>query len=988
MPVLFPADVQDVLDLGLHAYALSRASGLWASLKLVTSVADALATAEVAPRRVAPAMPEVVRGGRPYEHVPHGGLLAPASLDMEETLLGARTDLALAYARANAVNRVQGADDAWLGLVAAGKPHQDLMHALRTLGLDERGLERAGVRILKLGMIWPLEPEVVRRFARGLHEVLVVEEKGPFVETLLKESLYGLPGAPRIVGKRDEEGRPLLPAALDPDVDTVARAVAARLAARVRLPSVEARMRELDAISGRPRELPLSARSPFFCSGCPHNSSTKAPEGTLVGAGIGCHTMVLLNPEGKGLITGITQMGGEGAQWIGMAPWTEERHLVQNIGDGTFHHSGSLAVRAAVAAGVNVTYKLLFNGAVAMTGGQAVEGGMGVPELTRWLELEGVRRIVVTTEDPARYRGVELAGIAEVRDRSELLDAQRELAEVEGVSVLIHDQECAAELRRKRKRGRATEPAERVWINERVCEGCGDCGRKSSCLSVVPVETEFGRKTRIHQASCNKDLSCLEGDCPSFLTVVPGRRARPEPPPAPAGLPDPPRPVGAPEWGVRLIGIGGTGVVTASQVLAMAALIDGLRVSGLDQTGLSQKGGPVVSDLRLSREPLAAAGRAPAGRVDAYLGFDLLGAGAAANLASADPARTVAVVSTSAVATGRMVVDANERFPAADGVLERIDAVTRRERNLRLDAQGLSERLFGDHMMANTIVLGAAFQRGLLPLSGAAIEAAIGLNGAAVERNLAAFAWGRAVVARPEAVAAATAVPERPAPALSKGEEELVDLAVDGDRGELRRLVARRVPELVAYQDAAYARRYAELVRRVQVAEQERAPGHDELVTAVAANAFKLMAYKDEYEVARLHLDAAERARLEGELGEGARVVFNLHPPLLRALGLRRKLRLGRWFVPALRALRGMRRLRGTALDPFGRVRVRRTERALVGEYEGLVALALERLTPESHPLAVELCELPELVRGYEGIKLESVERFRARAAELSGRLG
>jgi indolepyruvate ferredoxin oxidoreductase len=979
MPTFFPGDAGEVIDLGLHAYACSRASGLWSGFKIVTSVADAVGTADVAPDRVSPVLPDLG-----YEHVPNGNLLPPASLELERTLHGVRTDLALAYARENGVNRIEGARDAWLGIVAAGKPYHDLMDALRSLGLDRL----PGIRVLKLGMIWPLEPQLTREFADGLDEILVVEEKGPFLESQLKETLYGLANAPRIVGKRDERGERLLPTELDLDADTVARAVAARLRSRgVQFDSVAAHLRRLDAIATRPAELPMAQRAPFFCSGCPHNSSLKAPEGTLVGAGIGCHTMVLLNPEGNGEITGITQMGGEGAQWIGMAPFTDDRHLVQNLGDGTFHHSGSLAVRAAVAAGVNITYKLLYNEHVAMTGGQSIEGQLSVPDLTRWLELEGVRHIIVTAEDTSRYKGVELAEIAELRDRSQLLAAQQELAEVEGVTVLIHDQECAAEKRRARKRGKQAEPVERIWINERVCEGCGDCGRKSSCLSVQPVETEFGRKTQIHQASCNKDYSCLEGDCPSFLTVVPGKRARHETPALTVELPEPRRLVTASDFGVRMMGIGGTGVVTVNQVLGMAALIDGLHVSGLDQTGLSQKGGPVVSDLRISREPLVAAAKAPAGSIDLYLGFDLLGAGSDNNLVTAAPDRTVAVVSTSAVPTGRMVVDTSERFPELAAQLDRIEAATRAEHNLYLDAQELSERLFDDHMMANTLALGAAYQRGALPVSGEALEQAIRLNGAAVEKNLAAFAWGRAVVAAPDAVEAATRPPELPVRELSAAEQELVTLAVNGDRGELRRLAELRVPELVAYQDEDYARRYAELVRRVHVAEQERTPGHSELAEAVARQLFKLMAYKDEYEVARLHLDAVEQAKLRVEFGEDVKVAFNLHPPLLRTLGLKRKLKLGSWFVPSFRALYRMRRLRGTRLDPFGRARVRRVERELVGEYEEMVAEALAQLTPDSHATALELLELPDVIRGYEEIKLRNVALFRKRAEPLRRRL-
>jgi indolepyruvate ferredoxin oxidoreductase len=977
MPTFFPGDAAEVIDLGLHAYACSRASGLWAGFKIVTSVADAVGTADVAPDRVSPVLPDLG-----YEHVPNGNLLPPASLELERTLHGVRTDLALAYARENGVNRIEGDGDAWLGIVAAGKSYHDLRHALRALKIDR------GIRVLRLGMVWPLEPQIVREFARGLDEILVVEEKGPFLESQLKEALYGVSGAPRIVGKRDEGGERLLPAELDLDADTVARAVAGRLRVRgVQLDSVAQHLRRLDAIAGRAAELPMAQRAPFFCSGCPHNSSLKAPEGTLVGAGIGCHTMVLLNPEGNGEITGITQMGGEGAQWIGMAPFTDDRHLVQNLGDGTFHHSGSLAIRAAVASGVNITYKLLYNEHVAMTGGQSIEGQLSVPDLTRWLELEGVRRVIVTAEDTSRYKGVELAEIAELRDRSQLLAAQQELAEVEGVTVLIHDQECAAEKRRARKRGKQAEPVERVWINERVCEGCGDCGQKSSCLSVQPVETEFGRKTQIHQASCNKDYSCLEGDCPSFLTVLPGKRARHETPRLDVAVPEPRRLVGAEDFGVRMMGIGGTGVVTVNQVLGMAALMDGLHVSGLDQTGLSQKGGPVVSDLRITRQPLVTAAKAPAGSIDLYLGFDLLGAGSEKNLVTAAPDRTVAVVSTSAVPTGRMVVDTSERFPELAGQLDRIDAATRAEHNLYLDAQQLSERLFGDHMMANTLALGAAYQRGMLPVSGEALEQAIRLNGAAVEKNLAALAWGRAVVAAPDAVEAATRPPELPVREPSEAERELIALAVNGDRGELRRLVELRVPELVAYQDADYARRYAELVRRVHVAEQERTPGHSELTEAVARHLFKLMAYKDEYEVARLHLDAAEEAKLRAEFGEDVKVAFNLHPPLLRAMGLKRKLKLGAWFTPSFRALYRMRRVRGTRLDLFGRAKVRRIERELIGEYEEMVAEALGRLTPETHATALELLELPDVIRGYEEIKLRNVALFRKRAEPLRRRL-
>ena len=668
----------------------------------------------------------------------------------------------------------------------------------------------------------------------------------------------------------------------------------------------------------------MAQRTPFFCSGCPHNSSLKAPEGTLVGGGIGCHTMVLLNPEGKGEITGITQMGGEGAQWIGMAPFTDDRHLVQNLGDGTFHHSGSLAVRAAVAAGVNITYKLLYNEHVAMTGGQAIEGQLSVPDLTRWLELEGVRRIIVTAEDTSRYKGVELAGIAEVRDRKR---AAREPAGARRGRGRDRPDPRPGVRRRaaplaQARQGRRSRPSAcgSTSASARAAATAARSRAASPCCRWRPSSAARRRSTR---PPATRTSPASRATAPRSSPWCPPRRRGTRRRSSPPSCPEPERRVGADDFGVRMMGIGGTGVVTVNQVLGMAALIDGLHVSGLDQTGLSQKGGPVISDLRITSEPLASASKTPAGSVDLYLGFDLLGAASEKNLVTADRERTVAVVSTSAVPTGRMVVDVNERFPELAGQLDKIDAVTRSEHNLYLDAQRLSERLFGDHMMTNTLALGAAFQRGMLPVSGEALEQAIRLNGAAVEKNLAAFAWGRAVVAAPDAVEAATRDPQQVVPMreLSEGERELVTLAVDGDQGELRRLVETRVPELVAYQDAGYARRYAELVRRVHVTEQERTPGHTELTEAVARQLFKLMAYKDEYEVARLHLDAVEQAKLQAEFGEGAKVYFMLHPPLLRALGLERKLKLGAWFVPVFRRLYAMRRLRGTRLDPFGQGR-------------------------------------------------------------------
>jgi indolepyruvate ferredoxin oxidoreductase len=684
-------------------------------------------------------------------------------------------------------------------------------------------------------------------------------------------------------------------------------------------------------------------------------------------------------------------MGGEGAQWVGIAPFTETPHLFQNIGDGTFFHSGGLALDYAVASGVNITYKILYNGAVAMTGGQTAAGALPIPALTRRLEAEGVKRIIITSDDPAKYSGVSIAGNAEVWHRDRLLEAQSLLAGTRGVTVLIHDQHCAAEKRRLRKRGKMADPETRVFINERVCEGCGDCGKKSNCLSVQPIDTEFGRKTAIHQSSCNKDYSCLLGDCPSFLTVqgavLPRRERRQTP--LEAELPEPALKVPSEGFALHMMGIGGTGVVTINQILGTAALLDGRHVRGLDQTGLSQKGGPVVSDLKIASAPIEQANKVSAGSADLYLGFDLLVATDPNNLDKAEPGRTIAVVSTSQIPTGQMVVDTGVHFPELAGALMSIDRVTRKDPNVYLDAQAIAEALFGDHMAVNPLMLGAAYQAGALPISAASIERAIRINGVAVEMNVLAFRWGRmAVVDRKQleaAVVQATAQPVEEARALSAEARALVD-GVEAS-GELRRLLEIRVPELIAYQNAAYAREYVDFVRRVAQVEAERAPGSTGLTEAVARYLYKLMAYKDEYEVARLHLDAAVHAQIQGKFGSSARVYWHLHPPLLRALGLSRKIRFGAWFAPAFRLLRAMKGLRGTALDPFGYAEVRRVERALIGEYRQLLETALVRLSPITHAAVVALAGLPDEIRGYEHLKLESVARFREKATQLIAQL-
>ncbi|MFC5823820.1 indolepyruvate ferredoxin oxidoreductase family protein [Nonomuraea insulae] len=935
MPLLAPGSVAEIIEFGLHAVAMSRATGLWVGLKIVADIADASATVDLGPLRAGIPVPvHASRGPAPI-------LLGPAALDAEHDMLTRRLGLARDYARAHGLNRiVSGESNTTLGILASGATYAVVERALADLGLDEAAMDEHGLRLIRLAMPFPLAYEDLAAMTADLDRVLVVEDKVPFLEGQLKQALYGGERAPTIAG------RDLLTARGTLGADDVAKAIATCLGIeRPRRP----RKRGL---------LPLvAARTPYFCSGCPHNTSTRTADDTLVGVGIGCHAMIALDGHGRGTQIGITQMGGEGAQWIGLEPFTGDRHFVQNLGDGTYHHSGSLAIRAAVAAGVSMTYKLLYNDAVAMTGGQRAEGRMDVPALTQELAIEGVRGIVITTPEPETYRGVKLAPIASVRHRDDLPEVEKELAARGGVTVLIHDDRCAAEERRLRKRGKLPTPPQKVLINERVCEGCGDCGDVSTCLSVQPVETGYGRKTRIHQASCNTDLSCLKGDCPSFLLVEPGTTEARQAPPLPV---EPPDPVlnDAGDVLIRMPGIGGTGVVTVSQILQMAAHLDGLHATGLEQTGLAQKGGPVVSDVRISKRPPTGSVRASQGSADVLIGFDVLGAAADTTLAVASPERTVAVLNTSVVPTAAMVTG-RVPVPGHADAVARVASASREQ--VCVDAHALSEALFGDHMPANLLLLGAAYQRGCLPVSGDSIERAITLNRAAVEQNLAAFRWGRAAVSDPEAVALLVTTPE------PQGLEELV---------------AARVADLTGYQNATYARTYADDVNHVTALAVERAgeTAGTAIALAYARGLHKLMAYKDEYEVARLHLDPTEVERREREFGKDAVVSVLLHPPVLRAMGMKRKIKVRRSAGVLFRGLRAARVLRGTAFDVFGRAEVRRVERELVTEYRDLVRSALTRLTPGTAGAVEEIAGLPELIRGYEDIKLTRVAEFRDRA--------
>lgn len=978
LPILYPSDPQQALDFGRHGIAMSRCSGLWVAMKIVTNVADGSGTVELGPDRVQPVLPEPRAGEGSYRHEVTAHMLQPVLGNLERSRDGIRLEIARRYAALNGLNQItrRAAGDR-VGIVAAGKTSLDLAQAIRTMGLDE------GVRILQLGMIHPLEPSIIAEFAEGLDRIIVVEEKRPLIELGLKDALYGAANAPMIYGKRNPDGDIMFPTDGELDAESIAACLEPVLQRFGVLHRTEAAPRRQPH---RPVSLPLLTRTPYFCSGCPHNTSTKSPAGSLVGAGIGCHALVTMMDERQvGDIAGMTQMGGEGTQWIGMAPFLQRDHLIQNLGDGTFHHSGSLAIRAAVAAGVHITYKLLYNSAVAMTGGQDAVGGMSVAQICTVMLAEGVSRIIVTTDDVKAYRRIKLPKGISVWPRERLIEAQEVLAGTAGVTLLIHDQECATELRRKRKRGLAPEPAERVVINERVCEGCGDCGQKSNCLSVQPVETEFGRKTRIDQSSCNKDLSCLAGDCPSFITVVPSSEGKPPRHIADdllSDLPDPPE-LNVAVHTTRITGVGGTGVVTLAQILSAAATLSGWQVRTLDQTGLAQKGGAVVSDIKLSRAPVQEASKASAGECDLYLGCDLLVAVDEKYLVATDSARTMAVVSTTEVPTGQMVIDPAVSFPPVSRLEDTLRAAVRN--TVFLDAREAAVRLLGTDQNANLLLAGAAVQAGSLPLPPEAIEEAIGLNGAGVRSNIAAFRYGRLAVADPAAFAKATESQGATSRRSSAAAAKMIGQVGARPGGELERVLAIRVPDLIDYQSVRYAEEYTRYVVRVLRIEQGRIPESELLAAAVARQLYKLMAYKDEYEVARLSLDPAVAAAITAEFGAGARVAYRLHPPALRALGLKRKISLGPWFRPVYRGLVAARRLRGTRFDLFGMAEVRRCERDLIVEYRGMLDDVLSELGETNLALAVEIADLPDMVRGYESIKLANVAIYREAAARLMG---
>ena len=981
MPIINPATLQDYLDLGLLGFALSRFSGCWVGFKAISETVESSASISSDPSRVQFVLPT------DFE-MPPGGLnirWPDPPLEAERRLFGPKMEAVAAFARANAFDRiVLDGKPARLGIIATGKAYLDLRQALADLGISDRDAKDLGLRIYKVALTWPLEEAGAKRFAEGLQDVLVVEEKRGFIEDQLVRILYNMDAArrPSVVGKRDETGAPLLPSEGELNPTIVASALVARLG---RLghqsPALEQRLARLEAF-----EHPTSTqarvslqRTPFFCSGCPHNTSTKIPDGSRAMAGIGCHGMALSIPSRR--TATITHMGGEGANWIGQAPFTSEPHVFQNLGDGTYTHSGLLALRAAAVSGVNITYKILYNDAVAMTGGQPAEGSFNVSQIAHQVWAEGAKRLAIVSDDPGKYPSDGYFPVgATIHHRRELDQVQRELREVKGLTVLIYDQTCAAEKRRRRKRGVYPDPPKRVFINELVCEGCGDCSAASNCVSVQPLDTEFGRKRQIDQSNCNKDYSCVEGFCPSFVTVHGGTLKRVKTSAVDSGqlfadLPLPPaRALDAP-YSILVTGIGGTGVITIGALLGMAAHLDGKGCSALDFTGLAQKNGAVMSHVRIAPRPDdIATVRIGNGGADLILGCDIVVSTSPTALSRIERGVTRAFVNADLQPTASFVQNPDIDFQMGAMQTSLRDAVG--ERNLEIiDATGVASALMGDSIATNAFMLGLAFQKGTIPLSLEAILRAIEINGAAIDMNKQAFTWGRLAahdLARVRSVLRFRSRTAIPAKALDE-------------------IITTRARFLEEYQDAAYAQRYVAVVDKVRTAEAGIAPASSELSEAVARNLFKLMAYKDEYEVARLYTDGSFAERLAEKFEGDFSLKFHLAPPIFarrdKATGRLQKREYGAWMIHAFRWLVRLKFLRGTAFDPFGYTAERRIERKLIADYLATIEQHLAAPRPEQLPLLIRLARLPEMIRGYGHVKDESIAKALAGKARLEAEL-
>ena len=979
MPVLNPAGVQDILDMGLLGWAMSRFTGRWVGFKTIAETVESSASVNVNPHQLDIVIPT------DFEMPPNGlNIRWPdPPLDQEMRLHQYAIKAACSFARANGIDRVVlDSPKARLGIVTTGKSYLDVLQALEYLGISAAGAREIGIRVYKVGMTWPLEPIGIREFARGLEDIIVVEEKRSFLESQMKEYMFNWDARPHIVGKYDEDGNWILPSTGELTPAMIALVIARRLSRFFTSEAMAARVAWIDA---KEHELTLPRanfpRVPHYCPGCPHNTSTNVPEGSRALAGIGCHYMVTWMDRRTDT---FTQMGGEGATWCGQAPFTETKHVFQNLGDGTYFHSGSLAIRQAVAARVNITYKILYNDAVAMTGGQPVDGKLSVPDIAHQVRSEGVQTIIVMSDDIEKWSDPSIfPSDVEFIHRDELDAVQKRLREVEGVSVLIYDQTCATEKRRRRKRGKMEDPKKRVFINSLVCEGCGDCGKESFCVSVLPKETEYGRKREIDQSGCNKDFSCVKGFCPSFVTVH-GGGLKKRKPGAKVDFSALPQPAFASNlskpWNILVTGIGGTGVVTIGALIGMAAHLEGKGGTVLDQTGLAQKGGAVTCHLRIATSPADIhAVRIAAGEADVVLGCDMVVVNDYWSLSKIRAGRSRVVLNSYEAMPGTFTTKPDMRFPA-NGIVEAVKTALGGERPEIVDATDLAVKLLGDSIGANLFMLGYAWQKGWVPLSLEALMRAVELNGAAVEMNKAAFNWGR--------MAAHDIARVREAADGRTLASDAVPSAMDdaGLSTTLDERIARRVAFLAGYQNAAYAQKYKALVDKVRAAEQARAPGSTALTEAVARYAFKLMAYKDEYEVARLYTSGDFEKRIREQFDGDFKLHFHLAPPLLAhrdSEGKLRKGEYGSWVFAAFKMLAKLRGLRGTAFDIFGRTAERKTERALIDEYFATTDELLGKLERGNLALAVDIASVPEQIRGYGHVKHAHLEKAQARRGQL-----
>ena len=978
MPVLNPAGIQDYIDLGLMGFAMSRYASLWVGFKCVTDIVDGSANILAGGDRITPVLPT------DFEMPPDGLSIRRevAALAQEARLFEHRILAAQAFARANSIDGVvMGASGRRrLGIVTTGKGLADTGEALSLLGFDPGRLSSMGVAIYKVGMVWPLEPEGIRQFAQDCDEVLVIEEKRPVIEEQIAHLLYNLPTdlRPRLVGKRDETGKPLICETGELNADLILKALAQRLDLLEPSQEFPSAAQAVLSRNGQQVENAQVLRTPSFCAGCPHNRSTRIPEGSIASAGIGCHGMAAFMPDRNTLP--VSQMGGEGASWIGQAPFVDMPHMFQNIGDGTYFHSGLLALRACVAANVNITYKILLNGAVGMTGGQPIEGEdfsgeITAPHVASQVHAEGARRIAVVTDDPERFAGnrEQFPPGTSFHHRDDLDLVQRELRDWRGVSVLIYDQSCATERRRLRKRGKYPDSDERLLIASEVCEGCGDCGVQSGCIAIEPLETEMGLKRQINQSVCNQDYSCLKGFCPSFVSVTGGKLKARQSGTGLTGLvddlPEPVLPQCDEAFSLLVTGIGGAGVVTVGAVLGMAAHIADRAVTVLDMSGFAQRNGSVMSHLRVGDGGMPQSMRIPSRAASLVIGCDPVVTAGPECLAMMNDAACNVVLNRFVAPTGSMALDPD--FLIDGSMLERRIARRVGENNVKsVDATAMANSMLGSAIGANMLLVGHAWQAGLLPIPRVAIEEAIRLNGTAVDMNLAAFALGRALFARPEAIEAM----HRPA-------DGVVPEAMN-----LSALIDSRMRHLASYQDDKLASCYRALVERVANAERQCAPGHEKLARAVAEIYPRLLAYKDEYEVARLLTTGSLAQELSDTFEGEYRVSYNLAPPLLSrrnpATGRLQKRSFGPWLKGPLRMLASMRRLRGTPVDLFGYHPHRRMERALIAEFESMIEDVLTSLTPENHTHAVDMVKAYGAIRGYDVVKEANVEVARARASE------